>query len=442
MGKVVKKRHYTSPRWSGEVLDCSMPMTFDTYSHCSYNCLYCFSYFQKSHSMGLGGTKAGQHDYQKRTPRSVNVETVMRLFLMNDGISTWYKQFWGFIRERKYMQWGGLADPFDEYERRYGVALQLLEFFKEINYPLSFSTKAIWWLLDERYTRLFRGQKNWHCKFSIINLDADRARRMEKGCPSPDDRLDGIRRYKALSAGEATLRLRPVILGFSDRDREHIELIRRAATAGAASVSTEFLCLESRADTRLRKRYDAMSKICGFDVLEFYRQQSKGSGYLRLNYDLKNRHFRLMKTATEKAGMRFYVSDAHHKELNANGSCCGLSEDCNYCKGQFTEAIVIAREKGEVRFDDIAPYLKKLGYDKLLWSKEHLWNVGPVLWKASHYNQTAYDYFREQWNNTKSAKSPYKYFGGVLKPIALDENRNVIYKFDYEKAGIENPRSS
>jgi len=35
------KKDYASPRWSQEILDCSMPMTFDTYSRCSYNCFYC-----------------------------------------------------------------------------------------------------------------------------------------------------------------------------------------------------------------------------------------------------------------------------------------------------------------------------------------------------------------------------------------------------------------
>ena len=33
------KRNYTSPRWSMEIPDCSMPMTFDTYSRCAYNCM-------------------------------------------------------------------------------------------------------------------------------------------------------------------------------------------------------------------------------------------------------------------------------------------------------------------------------------------------------------------------------------------------------------------
>ena len=43
------KKDYMSPRWSMEIVDCSMPMSFDTYSRCAYNCLYCFAYFQKSH---------------------------------------------------------------------------------------------------------------------------------------------------------------------------------------------------------------------------------------------------------------------------------------------------------------------------------------------------------------------------------------------------------
>lgn len=33
--------NYSSPRMSSEVMDCSMPLTFDSYSYCSMGCLYC-----------------------------------------------------------------------------------------------------------------------------------------------------------------------------------------------------------------------------------------------------------------------------------------------------------------------------------------------------------------------------------------------------------------
>ena len=37
--------YYSSPRLSSEVPDCSMPMTFDNYSSCSYSCSFCFAFF-------------------------------------------------------------------------------------------------------------------------------------------------------------------------------------------------------------------------------------------------------------------------------------------------------------------------------------------------------------------------------------------------------------
>ena len=60
-------KYYASPRISGEFLDCSMPMTFDQYSNCGYNCLYCFSTFQR----GIG---SGAEDYWLKKVKAVNVE--------------------------------------------------------------------------------------------------------------------------------------------------------------------------------------------------------------------------------------------------------------------------------------------------------------------------------------------------------------------------------
>ena len=145
-------KYYNSPRWSGEYLDCSMPMTFDTYNKCSYNCLYCFSFFQKSHSLGVGGTSKGKHNYQKMTELAfVNVGKIRQILSLDTKADESSKQFFPYIKSRKVMQWGGLADQFDEYERKEGKTLELLKIFKEYNYPICFSTKATWWLYDERY---------------------------------------------------------------------------------------------------------------------------------------------------------------------------------------------------------------------------------------------------------------------------------------------------
>ena len=47
--------HYSSPRLSSEYLDCSMPLTFDTYSFCSFGCRYCFAAFFKANNPMLKG---------------------------------------------------------------------------------------------------------------------------------------------------------------------------------------------------------------------------------------------------------------------------------------------------------------------------------------------------------------------------------------------------
>ena len=205
------KQNYTSPRWSMEIPDCSMPMSMDTYSRCSYNCLYCFSFFQKSHT--TKGYLTGQ-------PRSVNPEKVIALF-ENAAVNNTAAanktdvQFFKYIQDRRIMQWGGLADEFDEYERRNGVTLELLRYFDKIDYPLSFSTKAAWWTEDSRYMELFaRHTHNWHVKISIITADPEKARKIERGVPSPQERLAVIKRLADIGI-HVTLRLRPFIIGCS-----------------------------------------------------------------------------------------------------------------------------------------------------------------------------------------------------------------------------------
>ena len=142
------------------------------------------------------------------------------------------------------MQWGGMADQFDNYEKQNGITLELLRFFKRINYPISFSTKATWFIYDKRYRDLIEGQDNWHIKFSIINLDAKVSAAIEKGVPSPQERLKAMKEWCTINPkGGATLRMRPFIIGMTDKDDQHFELIKRAQDAGASAVTTEFFCL-------------------------------------------------------------------------------------------------------------------------------------------------------------------------------------------------------
>ena len=410
--------YYQSPRWSAEIADCSMPMTFDTYSNCAFGCMYCFSQYQR----GIGGAK--EH-YLAKEVNAVNVERIKKMFLDPDKYAGQFAQY---IKQRRVMQWGGLSDQFDGYERKYGKTLELLRFFKEINYPLCFSTKATWFTEDERYMELIRGQKNWNFKFSIITLDEHKAQVIERGVPTPLQRLEAIRRIAEADAGGATLRLRPFIIGVSTPS--YLDLIREAGQRGATALSTEFFCVEQRSPT-LKAYMPTLSELCGFDLMSFYRKYSYAQGYLRLNRKVKRPFIENMKALCDKLGIRFYVSDAHFKELCCNGSCCGLPADWNYSKGQFCEALQICKKNGQVTWDDIKGDIESLHqYD---WERAVGYNVNSSEKRAKFMGMTMAEYMRWLWNNPQAGQSPYKMFEGVMQPSGKDDQGNIIYTYNHER---------
>lgn len=416
------KKTYGSPRWSMEIPDCSMPMTLDTYSKCAYNCLYCFAYFQKSHT--LDGYLKGE------PPRCVDPQKVIQLFeaaAKNDRTSVTKNdlQFFSYIQGRRIMQWGGLADEFDEWERRFGITLELLQYFDKIDYPLSFSTKAAWWTEDERYMKLFRRHThNWHVKISIITADKEKARRMEKGVPSPDERFEAMKRL-ADAGIHVTLRLRPFILGVST---DFKEVIRKAHEAGADSMTTEFFCMEARANDDLKQRYAAMSEIAGFDIFQYYMEHSKQHGYKRLNRGIKAPIIHEMRDIAHGYGMRFHVSDAFCRECNDACNCCGVPPEWGVSQqGNIGQAIIMAREKGEVSFSDIQPEIDK--YLNFPWCGAAGYNTGSNKARALNYDTSMAQFLRDNWNNPSKGTSPAKGYGGILIPVRRDEHGDIVYKY-------------
>ena len=406
--------NYGSPRWTGEIADCSLPLTLDTYSNCSFGCVYCFSQYQR----GLGVNK---DKYFQKDVRCVNVEKVKKILSGQDKKS----QFYEWVKDKRPIQYGGLSDQFDGFERKYGKTYEILKFLKEINYPICFSTKAAWVFFNDKYRELFRGADNWNMKFSIITLDEEDARRIEVGVPSPQERLAAMHEYTTLSKGGATLRLRPFIIGVSDKT--YLDLIREAAKAGASAVTTEFFCLEMRSINQAREHYNAISEVCGFDIVDFYRKHSSGSGYLRLNRKIKEPYIRKMQELCKELGLRFYVSDAHFKECSDNCCCCALPPNWNYSRGHFAAALQIAKKQGKVHWRDIEPELYYLNFQ---WRDADGFNTVSSENRAKFEGMTMKDYIRYLWNSPQRGQSPYKIFAGVLVPDGYDEDRNIVYKYN------------
>lgn len=410
------KYGYSSPRWTGEIADCSLPVTMDTYSNCSFGCVYCFSQYQR----GLGGAA---EDYYAKKVRAVNPEKIKKLFSGQLPNSS----FWPYIKTGRPIQYGGLSDQFDGFEKQYGVTYEILKYLREINYPICFSTKGTWVFHDPRYRELFEGADNWNVKFSIITLDENDARRIEVGVPTPRARLDAMREYNKLSKGGTTLRLRPFIVGVSDKT--YLDLIRAAADAGASAVTTEFFCLEMRSVQRAKEHYQVISDCCGFDIVDFYRKYSNGSGYLRLNRHVKEKYVAKMQDLCHELGLRFYVSDSHFKECSDNCCCCALPPEWEYSRGHFAAALQIAKKTGSVHWSDIE---KDMDFLNFKYVGAEGFNTTGTENRAKKNGLTMKDYLHYLWNSPKCGQSPYKIFERVLMPDGFDENGDILYRYNKE----------
>ena len=109
---------------------------------------------------------------------------------------------------------------------------------------------------------------------------------------------------------------------------------------------------------------------------------------------------------------------------------CGLSDKWNYSRGQFTQALILAKKNGRVKWADIAPDIEKL--HQYGWYGAAAFNTTSCKVRAKFKVLTMAEYIRYIWNSPDNAKSPYKYFEGALFPDGTDSAGNLIYKYGGE----------
>lgn len=413
----LESKTYQSPRASYEYLDCSLPLTFDQYSVCSYNCLYCFAFYQRA----MNASSA--EDFWDRKIHAVDPDYIKAIINQDEALNKnrGTARLIAMVKQKLPLHWGGLSDPADEYEKQFGVGLEIIKHLRKAEYPTLFSIKGDAFLKPE-YLKEFEGSKNFKFQMSITSADDEIAKKIELGVPTPTKRIEMIKTFTGLGC-ECMLRLRPYIIGYSDKTVE--ELIVRSREAGATAVSVEFFCLERRAAGYLRRRYEEMNQALGFNVYDYYKHLSRGSGYLRLNSDTKVSHVKKIYQLCRKLGMRFACSDAHFKELNDTGCCCGLDSSWAWSRGQFTNALIKARKCGSVCWKDIDVDREWEPF----WKFSEVRNCGDWKRYRKYKNVNCGMAKKNIWNNPKDSGSPYLYFDGRLKPTKLDEEGNVMYDY-------------
>lgn len=453
--KADENSYYTSPRITSEIPDCAMCLTFDHYSYCSLGCIYCFAYFFKSNNPSLKGGMG---------LKVVDVDKMIRI-MKGDAKSKYDKFLYECFYKKKFvLHWGGLADPFCNFEKANKAGLKLMNALGEMNYPTLFSFKG-GSIFNKEYVELFekyKKQKNFSFQVSMITADHSLAREIEIGVPSPRKRIEAMKMLKDMGYW-VVLRLRPYIIGITDL---HIDqLLEQSLEAGIDGISMEFLAMDCRSNTGMKTRYNWLAKKIGVEggakgLHEYFKALSPKSrgGYMRLNRLVKEPHVKKVFKFCLDNNLVFACSDPDYKELNMSGSCCGLPEKHkgnpgldNWTTSQLTyylkEARRIYHTAGKImefKFDEVYPDNDYL-MDKIA-APDHVGVIG--MSNADRANSNLKTILQLQWNNLNSPANPRNYFHGKLMPLnRLDEKGNYIYIYkplEYEKRwadeGIEMTR--
>jgi len=429
-------QYYGSPRISSEVMDCSMPLTFDHYNFCSMKCRYCFAYFFKSNNPAITDLSL----------RSINADAMIRT-ISGDPVGARNKKIWEHFYSKKFLlHWGGLADPFCGFESKRHVGLPLLKALGENNYPTLFSFKGAT-LMEDDYLKLFSKysrQKNFAFQVSMVTLSDEVGAYIEVGVPAPSYRIKMIKTLSDMGYW-TILRLRPFIMGVTDETLD--ELLDAALKAGIQGVSMEFFAVDSRANEGMKDRYEWLAKAMGLgnvkSFMKYFRDLSppERGGYRRLNRYVKEEAVKKVFTFCQKHKLVFACSDPDFKELNMSGSCCGMPDKYppnrlleNWSRDQLTyhlkEARLLYHRIGErklLTFGEV--YSTRASYlDDIHFGNDHVAVTGMT--EAERVIGTYRNIMQAHWNNLRSPASPQNYFHNKLVPVDYDEDGNIVYTYE------------
>ena len=204
--------------------------TVNPYRGCSHGCVYCFARNTHTYLEFDAG-----HDFDTQVVVKINAPEVPAAQLR--------KPSW----TREHVAMGTNTDPYQRAEGRYQLMPGIIRAFAASGTPFSILTKGTTLSRDLPLLREVSTEVDVGLGVSIALLDRDLQRSLEPGTPSPQARLELVRRIR--DAGlRCGVMVAPVLPGLTD-STEHLDaLLTEIAAAGATGATV--LALHLRPGTR------------------------------------------------------------------------------------------------------------------------------------------------------------------------------------------------
>jgi DNA repair photolyase len=424
-------RDYSGIRFTADGFDCALPVTIDSHSYCSFGCSYCFSNTIFGHHTTvtkMGAARPGQTSLKK-------IESIFSgkggkdaaLFRM--GLKYHDRNKEGYPCP---VQLGGLCDPLDNIERNQGWFLKFVDIAIKYEQPVRISTKGNLFLEEEYLRKMEERPDLFWVAFSTISPDDKILALIEPGTPSATERIQCMANLSSIGV-KCSLRFRPLIPGVSDATPDYPEayktLIEDAARAGACAISTEVAFVPGAMTRSAREKWAKIEKITNIPLTAIYKSFGSTQSCTRPSYLWTEGIMHAVVDSAHKNRLTVGISDPVWKQLGDTGCCCGILPDDkvfgNWQRASATNRLLEAKHYGrEISLEDITPeWSHHVPDDKLV-----CYNAGPDALFARRHSTWA-DRLRSIWNDVGKERSPANYFQGAIVPVRVDENKNVVYRY-------------
>ena len=193
--------------------------TINPYRGCGMSCVYCFA--RKTHTYL-------DFDYGKGWDTQVVVKVNAPELLRKELAA---KRWRG-----EHIAMGTNVDPYQRAEGRYKLMRGILEGMRDFENPFSILTKGTLILRDIDLLRQCAEVADVGTNFSVGCVDREYWRAIEPGTPSPERRLDAVRKLNEAGIPCGVL-MAPIIPFISDTDEMMERTVKAIADSGATHIS-------------------------------------------------------------------------------------------------------------------------------------------------------------------------------------------------------------
>ncbi len=203
--------------------DISFDRSINPYRGCEHGCVYCYA--------------RPTHAYLGLSP---GLDFESKLFAKDGAAALLERE----LAAKNYrvlpIAMGANTDPYQPIERQYRITRSILEALAKYDHPVGIVTKSNLVVRDLDILAPMAKKGLVKVFLSVTTLDRDLARRMEPRAPTPERRLDAIRRLREAGVPVGVMAA-PIIPALNDSEIETI--LTRAYAAGAREAGYTLLRL-------------------------------------------------------------------------------------------------------------------------------------------------------------------------------------------------------